>query len=170
MSPSKSEKIHESLKGEYSVKKHIVKDVVMKKLEKCKSQLLNDQTKTMENLEMPLDIGKALAVKFLTKSPDTKEPIKVQNQRDEMVTLLQDLMDQVEHKSDQITVVSVKTPAIDLDKDFSSDQLEFMKQDIFNSMKTQLGTNFDSDEIEKQWKDAFQAIVSIVDIEKQKLQ
>lgn len=158
----------ESLKREQSVRKYTNKEAVMKKLEKCKTELLNERTKTVQDLNMSLKVENALAVEFPSKNLDAHDPPYVHKRRGDMLNLIEDLINQVKYKGDQVIVVDVKTPAVDMERKFNPNQLTFMRDEIFKGIKTEIGTNIQSTDTEKQWREAFQAMLSIVEIEKQK--
>lgn len=143
-----------------------LKSTVLAKLIKCQNQITDDKHKTFKPYSITIKDFEKLKdpptfVEVIEKDPKAKESPKVKGQREKLTSMVQNVVDDVDINGEQIILVNVKTPAVDLQKNLGKEELNFIKGDIFNSIKIQLGAEFHS-QIEEQWGMAFNTMMEIV--------
>lgn len=147
-----------------------LKGTVLGKLIKCQNQILDDNNKTFKPISIKLKDFEKLkltptAVEVIEKEPTAKESPQVKAYREQLTSLVEGVVDDVDINGEQIILVNVKTPAVDLEKDLNEEQLTFIKGDIFKSIQSQLGAEFHQ-QTEEQWGIAFNTMMEIVKTQK----
>lgn len=142
------------------------KSIILERLQNYKEEL-NDSTRNSIKL-LPLtseDLGiSPVALQLMeNKTGEIQESLDEKTQRHTIASAVQKLIENV----DTDVIVKVNTPAIDLNKDFDKEQLKFIKNDIFNSIQSQLGAELNED-VQERWETAFNTMMDIVSAEKKR--
>lgn len=146
-----------------------VKNIIMDHLKNYKSELNDRRSNSIKVLPLTLEeLGISPVALELVENEGRgmEESLDEQTKRGTVSSAVQQLIETVESDK-QFVVVKVNTPAVDLNKDFDNEQLKFIKNDIFNSIQSQLGGELTGD-LQEQWGTAFNTMMDIVDAEKKR--
>lgn len=151
-------------------KKHSeVKDIIMDHLRNYKAELIDSKSNSIKVVPLTLEkLGISPVALELVENErrGMEESLDEQTKRGTVSGAVQQLIESVESDK-QFVVVKVNTPAVDLNKDFNNEQLKFIKNDIFNSIQSQLGEELTED-LQEQWGTAFKTMMDIVEAEKKR--
>lgn len=164
-----SKKNVSSKQSENHKKHNEVKNIIMDHLQNYKAELNDRRSNSIKVLPLTLEeLGiSPVALELVeNEGKGLEESLDEQAKRGTVSSAVQQLIETVESDK-QFVVVKVNTPAVDLNKDFNNEQLKFIKNDIFNSIQSQLGGEITED-LQEQWGTAFNTMMDIVDAEKKR--
>lgn len=164
-----SKKNVSSKQSENQKKHNEVKNIIMDHLQNYKAELNDRRSNSIKVLPLTLEeLGISPVALELVENEGRgmEESLDEQTKRGTVSSAVQQLIETVESDK-QFVVVKVNTPAVDLNKDFNNEQLNFIKNDIFNSIQSQLGGEITED-LQEQWGTAFNTMMDIVDAEKKR--
>lgn len=164
-----SKKNVSSKQSEDQKKHNEVKNIIMDHLQNYKAELNDRRSNSIKVLPLTLEeLGISPVALELVENEGRgmEESLDEQTKRGTVSSAVQQLIETVESDK-QFVVVKVNTPAVDLNKDLNNEQLNFIKNDIFNSIQSQLGGEITED-LQEQWGTAFNTMMDIVDAEKKR--
>lgn len=158
----------ESSQNNPKVLKSAAMTAIMGEMIKCMNQVPDDTNETpnlypsitVHHYETLTDLPKFAEV--IKKDPNAEESpeVKAEQAKEQLIASpLKVVFDKANLNSGQIVSVSV-LPTVYLQEEGDNEQLTFIKEDISNSLKSQLGAEFG--QVEEQWGQAFDTMMKFV--------